>query len=152
MPRHLHRLERVWVEPQIYLVTTCTHQRRAVLAADALAGELTRALREASEKTGWRVGRYVIMPDHIHFFCAPTPEAQSLSEFVGQWKRWTTRLSWRHGLKGKLWQREFHDRLLRSGESYAAQWHYVVQNPVTAGLCDTPDDWSYQGDIVPFEW
>ncbi|PYJ40480.1 MAG: hypothetical protein DME86_12080 [Verrucomicrobia bacterium] len=37
------------------------------------------------------VGRYVIMPDHVHFFCRAEYEAQTLPKFVGAWKSWTSR-------------------------------------------------------------
>src|SRR5438552_13774855 len=37
------------------------------------------------------IGRYVIMPDHVHFFCRPEHEAKTLSRFVGAWKTWTSR-------------------------------------------------------------
>ncbi len=149
--KHLRPLQQVWVEPEVYLVTICTHQRRPVLATDTLAPELVAALREVSERTGWRVGRYVIMPDHVHFFCAPVGEAHSLSEFVGRWKRWTTHRAWRLGDEGRLWQPEFFDHLLRNDESYAQKWEYVASNPVRAGLCDAPDHWPHQGEIVPLE-
>jgi len=151
MQQHLRRLEQVWVEPQIYLVTICAHQRMPVLATDALAGEIVASLQDASERTGWRVGRYVVMPDHVHFFCAPTPDAEPLSHFVGRWKSWTTQRAWRLGHAGRLWQPEFFDHLLRHDESYASKWQYVVHNPVRAGLCEDTEQWPYQGEIVSLE-
>ncbi len=151
MHKHLRRLGQVWVEPPIYLVTICTTQRDRLLARNAMAREIASALHDTSERTGWRVGRYVVMPDHIHFFCSPMADAASLSDFVGMWKRWTTRLAWRQGHEGRLWQPEFFDHLLRSDESYAQKWDYVAQNPVRAGLCGKPDEWPYQGEIVPLE-
>jgi len=30
----------------------------------------------------WAVGRYVIMPDHVHLFGRPQPGATKLSEFI----------------------------------------------------------------------
>jgi putative transposase len=148
MPKHLRRLESVWLEQQLYLVNTGTYQRSPVLATDSMAGEVIAALEEASQAAAWRVGRYVVMPDHVHFFCTPTPDAHRMSDFIGRWKSLATRRVWRLGHSGRLWQREFFDHLLRSDESYAAQWEYVRQNPVRAGLCETPDDWPYQGEMV----
>ena len=84
----------------------------------------------------------VVMPDHVHFFCAPEKEAKSLSVFVGAWKRWTIRRI--HALRrpgtaspattSPLWQAEFFDHLIRSDESYDEKWNYVRDNPVRAGL------------------
>jgi hypothetical protein len=39
------------------------------------------------------------------------------------------------------------DHLLRSKESYAEKWDYVVQNPVRAGLTAAAEDWPYAGHI-----
>jgi hypothetical protein len=48
-----------------------------------------------------------------------------------------------------FWQPGAFDHLLRSTESYQQKWHYVWQNPVRAGLVRHPEDWPYQGEIVP---
>jgi len=47
------------------------------------------------------------------------------------------------------WQKGFFDHLIRHGESYSEKWEYVRQNPVRAGLVGTPEDWPWQGEIVP---
>ena len=54
--------------PIIVYLTVCTKRRKPILANPA-AHELLRASwREARL---WLVGRYVIMPNHLHLFCAP---------------------------------------------------------------------------------
>lgn len=69
------------------------------------------------------------MPDHVHFFCAPGPEAKPLAVFVGKWKEWTAKfLHGRCGVTMPLWQEEFFDHLLRSQESHAQKWSYVRDN------------------------
>jgi hypothetical protein len=50
-------------------ITTCVHDRKAVLAQDEPAGILVEEWRGAHRRHGWAIGRYVVMPDHIHFFC-----------------------------------------------------------------------------------
>ena len=101
---------------------------------------------------GWAVGRYVIMPDHVHFFCRPERDGKSLSEFVGFWKTYTSRkinaLSPRlTPAATTLWQREFFDHILRSNESYSQKWNYVRDNPVRAGLVCSADAWKYAGEL-----
>ncbi len=91
MHKHLTRLERAWVETPIYFVTTCTEKRRKILARDIVAEILVDEWRAAHERHGWLIGRYVVMPDHVHFFCAPERDAKPLSDFIGAWKRWTSR-------------------------------------------------------------
>jgi hypothetical protein len=50
------------------------------------------------------------------------------------------------------WQEGFFDHVLRSAESYAQKWEYVRMNPVRAGLCASPEQWPYQGEIVPLRF
>ncbi len=96
----------------------------------------------------WFTGRYVIMPDHVHFFCASHPEAASLSVFVGKWKEWTSKYAKRRlGFAVPLWQEEFFDHVLRSSESYEEKWEYVRQNPERAKLVATPEEWPFQGEM-----
>ena len=102
---------------------------------------------------GWAVGRYVIMPDHVHFFCRAELDAKSLSDFVGNWKSWTNRAINALGRPRSapaattLWQRKFFDHVVRSNESYAEKWNYVQENPFRAGLVKSADHWSYSGEI-----
>jgi REP element-mobilizing transposase RayT len=44
---------------------------------------------DAHKRYGWVIGRYVIMHDHVHFFCRPERDAKPLSEFMAFWKSYT---------------------------------------------------------------
>ena len=83
MHKHLRRLGRIWIDSPIYFITTCTNNRRQILARDEVAKVLIDEWRAAHGRHGWAVGRYVIMPDHVHFFCRPERDGKGLSEFVG---------------------------------------------------------------------
>jgi len=145
---HLGRLLRVWVRDPLYFITTCTAGRRAVLNDPAVVACLRAEWLAAESRHGWRVGRYVIMPDHVHFFAAPVNEAKTLSEFVGRWKEWTAKSALRElGVESPFWQHRFFDHVLRSRGSYAEKWDYVRQNPVRANLAPNPEDWPYAGCI-----
>ncbi len=148
---HLHRLGLVFDRQPMYFVTACTADRRPVLACEELAGRLVVCLRNAADATGWWVGRYVVMPDHVHFFCAPYVEARGLSALMKQFKGAMTAEARAAGHHGRLWQPEFFDHLLRSDESYHAKWLYVRENPVRDGLCATAEERPYQGDLSPRE-
>jgi REP-associated tyrosine transposase len=151
--KHLRRLERIWVDAPIYFVTTCTRNRRRVLARDDFARILIAEWHAAHRLHGWAVGRYVIMQDHVHFFCRPERDAKSLSDFVGSWKSYASRKINALGRPRSapaattLWQREFFDHVLRSNESYSQKWNYIRDNPVRAGLVSSADDWPYAGEI-----
>jgi REP element-mobilizing transposase RayT len=151
--KHLRRLERVWVDFPIYYVTTCVRNRKAVLAKDEVARILVDEWCAAHARHGWAVGRYIITPDYVHFFCRAESRAKRLSEFIGFWKSYTSR-----GIQAlkqprsapaatTLWQREFFDHVLRSSESYSEKWNYVRENPVRAGLVSNAGEWNYAGEI-----
>lgn len=150
MHKHLRRLDRIWAPQALFFVTTCVRDRRPILACEQAEGILREEWAAAAARHGWLIGRYVIMPDHVHFFRAERPVGaqRSLSAFVGSWKEWTSKKMVRLGLTtGPVWQKEFFDRLLRSDESYAEKWSYVRDNPVRAGLVGRWEDWPWQGFV-----
>ena len=111
-----------------------------------------QALGEAWAKADhWLVGRYVIMPDHLHLFCAPGRiPVNPLINWVRYWKASVSK-SVGAG-EGTFWQADFWDTQLRRHESYAIKWDYVRNNPVRAGLAAGPDDWPYQGELNILRW
>ncbi len=151
--RHLCRLPTIWIRKPVYFVTMCVESRRRILDRVPVAHLVTEALFDASRIHGWAIGRFVIMPDHIHFFCTAVTDAKGLSAFIRDWRRWTARrIAEEAGISPPIWQREFFDHVLRSPRSYEAKWRYVRENPVRAGLVIAPNDWPYQGECeaLPF--
>ena len=149
---HLKRLRQTWERQPTYFLTTCVAHRRPLLPA----GEIHTILREEwgglRDRHGWAVGRYVVMPDHVHFFLTPSlSEAKPLATVIGKWKEWTAkRVLPALKQESPLWQPEFFDHVLRSDESRAEKWLYVRENPVRAGLVAQAEDWPYAG-AVDFE-
>src|SRR6266849_10265924 len=77
MHKHLRRLESIWIDWPIYFITTCTLKRRSILASKEVAKILIDEWRCAHDRHGWAIGRYVIMPDHVHFFCSAELDAKA---------------------------------------------------------------------------
>lgn len=146
-PVHLSPLE-AHNRPIVVYVTACTAKRRKILASASAYSAIVGAWSGAS---AWLVGRYVIMPDHIHFFCAPNDfDSPSLERWMRFWKSEATRNTGKPS--GTVWQRHHWDRQLRSGESYTDKWEYVRSNPVRHGLIANADDWPYQGELNVLQW
>lgn len=145
---HLKRLDRIWIVNPVFFITTCTDERRNILANPQAAAVLVEEWNSAKERHGWHIGRYVIMPNHVHFFCAPGNEEKALSTYMKFWKEWTSkRIKKACGIKGHVWEREFFDHLIRNDTNYMQKLDYVFNNPVRAGLVKDANDWPWQGEI-----
>lgn len=93
------------------------------------------------------VGRYVLMPDHVHLFVRGA-EDFTLGPWIGALKQKLAKAAGLSKTQGQIWQESSFDHVLRSDESYGEKWNYVRDNPVRAGLVKRWQDWPYQGEIV----
>ena len=132
--------------PTIVFMTVCAKDREPWLATNR-NHDLLRSIW--SDPRSWLVGRYVLMPDHLHLFCAPIDPPLPLGNWVRYWK---SAFSRSHGAPGHRWQNGQWDTRLRREESYDSKWHYVRNNPVRAGLVEDPDAWPYEGEINLLPW
>jgi putative transposase len=147
-PVHLTLRECPNQSPIVFL-TVCTHRRRPLLASPDVAA----LLREVWEESGkWWVGRFVLMPDHLHLFCTPeNRDAPALAEWVKFWKSLISR-RWPRPAEHPIWQQGFWDRQLRNSQHYGRRWNYVRNNPVRHGLVNDAESWPYQGEITVFRF
>jgi putative transposase len=142
----------------LYFITICSLDRQGILASPQVH-EAFRLYAIRGQAFGVAVGRYVIMPDHIHLFVGLGQEVE-----VGRWvkglKRCLDDALRKAGQKpavlnksklSSFWQPGAFDHLLRGTEGYEQKWHYVWQNPVRAGLVSRSEDWPYQGEVVPID-
>ena len=133
----------------LLFVSVNANNRQSVFAnADAV-----RCILAAWQKAdAWSVGRYMIMPDHLHFFCSPRLSPMvDFHKWMAYWKSLVARHFpvW-HELP--LWQTNCWDLQLRSQDSYDEKWHYVRNNPVRKGLVSESDEWPFQGCLNILEW
>ena len=133
----------------IAFVTVCSKDRQPILAERKVVDLIVDQWKLA---TAWHVGRYVIMPDHIHLFASPNGiDALPLENWIQFWKSRVSR-NWPGEKPKSIWQRSMWDRQLRSGDSYAQKWEYVRNNPVRHGLVEQSEDWPYQGELNMLPW
>jgi putative transposase len=145
-PPHLASLDRPFV---ILLLTTCTKDRKQILACN----DMHCLLRDAWTLHGdYPVGRYVIMPEHLHLFVGENNVSHvSLPNWVAKWKGYMTR-RWHRCSDRPIWQRSFWDRQLLGAAAYESKWNYVRYNPVRHGLIVRANDWPFQGELVKLRW
>ncbi len=95
------------------------------------------------QEAEYRLHSWTIMPNHVHLVIEPTGE-QSLSDVLQGIKSASVHaINQRLGRHGVLWQRESYDHLIRNDEDFARCCEYVRQNPVKAGLSQSPEAYPY---------
>ncbi|HET9418524.1 MAG TPA: transposase [Chthoniobacterales bacterium] len=134
------------VQP-FYFVTFNTHNRLPMLATPEVHEAFELFCRRAQERDIF-VGRYVLMPDHVHLFVSLPSQGTTLAQWVQALRSILGKTLLGLGVAKPHWQDGFFDHVLRNSESYAQKWEYVRMNPVRAGLGKTPDEWPYQGEIA----
>ena len=147
------RLATIYLPSPIFYVTFVARGRAPILANHPIHNAFL-AYAERGLDLGFTVGRYVIMPDHVHLFVALGAEL-TLGRSIGGLKRILggalPEQSRRASASTSPWQPGFFDHVLRSAESYAAKWKYVRHNPVRAGLVERPADWPFAGEVAVLE-
>jgi REP element-mobilizing transposase RayT len=144
----LQRLKTLFTDCPVCYLTICTQDRRRFLANPQIHESFQTFARNA---TDWQVfvGRYVIMPDHVHFFAGFTPLSPSLDRWIKSWKNALSKTLRGMNIPPRHFEKDFFDHVMRSEESYEQKWLYVRENPVRAGLVKRWEDWPYQGEIHP---
>ena len=139
------RLSRVFDRTPLYFVTFNTWRRHPLLANDAVHKAFFNYAQK-NQPRGIAVGRYVIMPDHIHLFVRMGVE-QKLTQYIRLMKQVLTKQIRLTAGEERIWRPGFFDHVMRSSESYAEKWAYVRMNPVRAGLADNASEWKFAGEL-----
>ncbi|MFA6293649.1 MAG: transposase [Victivallales bacterium] len=134
-----------------YFVTFNTHDRREILASDTIHSKFLEFCIEAKNH-GVFVGTYVIMSEHIHLFVWINLESCDLKKWIKSLKCFLSVELEEINVKRPHWQIGFFDHVLRSSDSYREKSIYMMNNPVRAELCKTPDEWKYKGTINNIYW
>jgi putative transposase len=141
-------------DPPLYLVTFNTLLRRPLLSCDEVHETFCNYAKRGLELNA-AIGRYVLMPDHAHIFVR-IGHPMTLRRWESGLKQCIGKTLTSIGHKPakipgskftSFWQPGFFDHLLRHDESYAEKWDYVWQNPVRAGLVNSPGDWPYKVEL-----
>jgi putative transposase len=90
----------------------------------------------------YRMGDFVVMPNHVHLL-AVFPTEDAMREQCDSWLHYTAvQINRAIREKGKLWQQEPFDHLVRSAEQYEYLRQYIANNPQTARL--KPGEYYYR--------
>jgi len=133
-------------QSSIVLLTIATEKRSPWLACETAHRLLHDTWLVAR---AWLVGDYLLMPDHLHAFCAPHDLHFTIENWIAFWKR---EFRLKHGRpKWKFQSLGWHHRL-RNSENYSQKWLYVQENPLRRGLVRRMEDWPYKGRVFDLVW
>ena len=88
------------------------------------------------------VNKYVIMPNHVHLLLQIHTDAECVGEpgssMISPTEKTPTIMTIVRHLKGfatraigfSVWQRSFHDHIVRTEQGYRKIWQYIDQNPL----------------------
>ena len=136
-----------------YFITVCTKDRKFLLShivgggvLDAPQVQLSRFGKIVDDqicsmnKTYQNVQtiKYVVMPNHIHLLIhiseaeddssgtsrTPSPTNAEIPQYVSTLKRMCNRK-----IGCKIWQRSYHDHIIRNQRDYDMIWQYIDTNP-----------------------
>ncbi len=135
--------------PGAYFVTICTKNRCCVLSSIRRGdpcgrpelrllpcGKIAEQAFETVERLyGASFDHYVVMPNHVHFICriqdarATARVAPTLGRIVGAYKSIVVNNCRKAGLNTALWQRNYHEHVIRNDTDYREIWNYIDNNP-----------------------
>ncbi len=104
-------------------------------------GTIAHKIAEAvATKYNISIPKFVIMPNHVHLIIVLTESratarvAPTLGNIVGAYKSLVTN-EWLHICKqenrsmGEIWQRNYHEHVIRGEQDYSSIWQYIDENP-----------------------
>lgn len=123
-----------------YFITICAYQRHPCLKIPELEKILKQQWQALPQRfAGISLDRFEIMPDHLHFIIwidACVPSSPTLPQIVGAYKSLAA-VAWLRHLKeigsevsGKIWQRGYHERIIRDEQELIKTRRYIENNPI----------------------
>ena len=116
---------------------------RALLQSERNATLLIDVLRSYVVGRKFQLHDFVVMPDHVHLLI--TVGGDMTIERAMQFVKggFSFRLRKESGYLGEVWQRGFSEVRVDDRESFLRYRDYIAENPVKAGLVDSPEEFPY---------
>ena len=136
-----------------YFITICTYQKQKTLSTierNGVCGNVKtilspigviaerELLKIEAHYDNVKIDKYVIMPNHIHLIVTiterinPFPTKKyDISNIIGKYKAAITRSVGNAFMHSEnIWQRSFHDHIIRDENDYRKIWNYIDSNPI----------------------
>ncbi len=124
-----------------YFVTICTKNMQCIFGSIFRPNALARIaqeemLRIPEHYQNVTVEKFVVMPNHVHAIIIISgtgihEKGPTLNSVVGSYKSGVTRRIHQMVPGIIVWQRSFHDHVIRNQHSYERIWTYIENNPIS---------------------
>ena len=118
-----------------YFITICTKKKKCIFGQPGVLNWLGKCAEDNLHMISKiypdiRIDKYVIMPNHIHVIFDIQEGKTDLAVAIGQYKMSVTKEMHTIGYPNAVWQRSFHDHIIRNEKSYQDIWKYIDNNPL----------------------
>ncbi len=149
--RKLPRLRNYdYSSPGAYFITICTYNRKCIFDLEDYVGNdqcvvpsignriVHKWINNLSTRfSNVKIDKYVVMPNHIHIIAVITEKRADVSiETAVQWLKTMIINEYISFVKSgellaydkKLWQKSYHDHIIRDKNDYEKIWEYIDNN------------------------
>ena len=128
----------------IYHVTSRGTNHCAIFVDDSDRKTFLTLLGSVVAKYDWTCHAFCLMTNHYHLIVeTEQPKLSRGMQVVNG--RYAQLFNQRHGRDGHLFRSRYSVYVIDREKHFEASCLYVLENPVRAGLCETPSDWPWSG-------
>jgi putative transposase len=116
---------------------------RRLLQSERNAMLFIEVLRSYVAARKFQMHDFVVMPDHVHLLMTVPGDITIEGAMQLIKGGFSYRLRKEFGYEGEVWQHGFSESRADDQLSFMRYREYIAQNPVKAGLADSPDQYPY---------
>jgi putative transposase len=135
------RLKRYQQSGDFHFITFSCHDRKPLLQAPSSRDIVEQEIERVRKRFDWKIAGYVVMPEHIHLL-ANEPALCHLSLTMQKLKQQIS-IRLRPPKLPRFWLPRYYDFNVITYPKYVEKLRYIHRNPVTRGLVNSPEDYSW---------
>jgi REP element-mobilizing transposase RayT len=136
------RPPRIQIAGGFFHITTRGNRRQRIFENRLDPALFVHLVARNVRRLDWRCHSFCLMPNHYHLV-VETPEPNlslGMERLNGLYAKWFNQA---HGVQGHVFERRFHSTSVERDAHTLELARYLALNPVRAGLCRHPSEWTW---------